>query len=247
MTSAPISERDLERLSAHIDGQLSASETADLQARLAAEPELKQMLQELSWTATGLKNLPVHPAPRPYRLTPEMVGQAAPVGRLPALRLATAVVGLALVAVVGLDAIQATGGSRLAGLPMAAQAPLAEDASQAAGAVGEAGAANSQLAEGGQVDETPIVTPEEALRSAVAGTIGPPTPSPEIPPLALAAPSQFEATPTPPAPEAFANSADQVAQAGPPPQADEGFIRLSEILLGVAFASLIIIQVRRRG
>jgi anti-sigma factor RsiW len=246
MTGATLSERDLERLSAYIDGQLTAVETAELEARLAAEPDLKQWLQELRWTAAGLKSLPAHPAPRHYRLTPEMVGQTASGWRLPTLRLATAVVAVALVGLVGWDALQAAGSNHLAGLALGAQAPMAEDAGQLGGGASGIGAANSQPLEAGELDKTAEATPELALRAAVASASGTATPLPEEPPVAQAAPpgSSFEATPAPA--EAFARPADQLAQSNPSGESQEASLRLAEILLAAGLVGLIYIQVRRR-
>lgn len=246
MTGAPISARDLERLSAYIDGQLPPAEAAEIQARLAVEPDLKELFRELSWTAEGLKGLPAHPAPRRYRLTPEMVGQSAPAWRLPALRLATAVVAVALVAVVGLDAIQTSGGTRLIGLPMGAQAPLAEDAGQLAGTGPDAGAANTPLLGGGETDKSSEPTPELALRAAVASAEETTTPAAEVPPMALAAPPGEVASSTPPEPEAFADSLHQNAQAPASSSSPGLLLRLTEILLGVALVFLVVLQARRR-
>jgi hypothetical protein len=99
-----LSPRDLERLSAYLDGELSRKEADNLDARLRREPDLRQALEELRSTATLLRALPEVPPPRDFALTAEMVGvsQRRP---YPVLRLATALASLAFVALVGLDAI----------------------------------------------------------------------------------------------------------------------------------------------
>lgn len=99
-----LSPRDLKRLSAYLDGELSRREADNLEARLRSEPVLRQALDELRSTATLLRALPQISPPRDLTLTAEMVGvaQRRP---YPVLRLATALASLAFVALVGLDAI----------------------------------------------------------------------------------------------------------------------------------------------
>jgi hypothetical protein len=99
-----LSPRDLERLSAYLDGEISKKEAANLEARLRNEPELRRGLEALRATATLLRALPEVSPPRDLTLTPEMVG-IKPRRPHPALRLATALVSLAFAALVGLDAI----------------------------------------------------------------------------------------------------------------------------------------------
>jgi hypothetical protein len=99
-----LSPRDLERLSAYLDGELSRKEADRLEARLRLETDLRQVLDELRSTAALLRALPEVSPPRDLTLTAEMVGAS---GRrpYPVLRLATALASLAFVALVGLDAI----------------------------------------------------------------------------------------------------------------------------------------------
>jgi hypothetical protein len=107
-------QRDLELLSAYIDGQLSDRQTRRLLTRLGKEPELARELEELRATVRQLRNLP---SPRPSRhltLTPEMVGQRETSHGYPVLRLATALAGLAFVALVGLEGLLSISGSQMA-------------------------------------------------------------------------------------------------------------------------------------
>ncbi|HVU13457.1 MAG TPA: zf-HC2 domain-containing protein [Phototrophicaceae bacterium] len=68
-----LSENDLELLSAYLDGALSESERAALEARLQAEPELQRELARLRATIDLVGTLPTLTPPRPLTLTPRMV------------------------------------------------------------------------------------------------------------------------------------------------------------------------------
>lgn len=68
-----ISRRDLELLSAYLDGQLDARRKARLEARLQTETELSKTLEELSRTRALLRSAPKLKAPRSFKLRPEMV------------------------------------------------------------------------------------------------------------------------------------------------------------------------------
>ncbi len=82
--------RDAERLSAYLDGQLQPSEAARLEARLASDPELGALLQELRQARSVLRRLPARRAPRNFILRPGMPGLRAPLPRAyPFLRLAS--------------------------------------------------------------------------------------------------------------------------------------------------------------
>jgi len=96
MNSNP-SFRDVEKLSAYLDGQLKPSEKAHLEARLRTEPELASVLQDLRQARGILRQLPKRRAPRNFTLTPKMVGLKPPMPRAyPVFRLATALATLLL-------------------------------------------------------------------------------------------------------------------------------------------------------
>jgi hypothetical protein len=96
MTQTP-SFRDVERLSAYLDGQLKPSETARLESRLQTEPELASVLKELRQARGLLRQLPQRRAPRNFTLTPKMVGQKPPLPRIyPVFRFATVLATLLL-------------------------------------------------------------------------------------------------------------------------------------------------------
>jgi len=95
--------QDFDRLSAYLDDQLPARDRAAIEARLAAEPDLRDSLNDLRLTVRALRALPQVRPPRSFALTPAQVGgaQARPQrGPLfPVLRFATAFSALALAVV----------------------------------------------------------------------------------------------------------------------------------------------------
>lgn len=108
--SESFSTRDIERLSAYLDGDLSSQEAEALEARLRSEAQLRRRLEELRHTVAQLKALPAVRAPRNFTLTPEMAGLKP--RRQPLFsffRFASAVAAVALVIVVGLDLAVASG------------------------------------------------------------------------------------------------------------------------------------------
>ncbi len=101
-----------EWLSAYLDGELSPQERARMEARLAAEPELRARLESLRQTVALLHSMPAVPAPRNFILTPAMVRQERPARAerrwlLPALSLGTAISALASVVVLALSVLGA--------------------------------------------------------------------------------------------------------------------------------------------
>ncbi|MCC6187757.1 MAG: hypothetical protein IT318_01885 [Anaerolineales bacterium] len=99
--------QDIDRLSAYIDNQLTPAERAALEARLTAEPQLREMLSDLGLTVRALRALPAVTPPRSFALTPAQAGAsrqgAARSPWFPALRLATALSALMLAVVVAGD------------------------------------------------------------------------------------------------------------------------------------------------
>src|SRR3990172_1219271 len=85
--------RDLDRLSAYLDNQLSPAEKAGLEARLAGEPGLRSALTDLRVTVRLLRALPTVKPPRSFTLTAaqaEAVRRPRGLRLFPALRLAPA-------------------------------------------------------------------------------------------------------------------------------------------------------------
>lgn len=96
MTKTP-SFRDVENLSAYLDGQLKPSERARLESRIKSDPQLASILNDLRQTRSLLRQLPQRRAPRNFTLTPKMVGHKPPLPRsYPAFRFATVLATLLL-------------------------------------------------------------------------------------------------------------------------------------------------------
>lgn len=82
--------REIEKLSAYLDGQLNEAESARLESRIKSDPELGSVLSDLRATRSLLRKLPARKAPRNFTLTRKMVGLKPPLPRTyPLFRLAT--------------------------------------------------------------------------------------------------------------------------------------------------------------
>lgn len=109
--------RDLELLSAYLDGELKPSDSTKLEIRLKTDPELASVLTDLRATRTLLRKLPSRKAPRNFTLTRKMAGQNPPLPRsYPAFRFATALATLLFFFTFGLNFV---------GAQIAAQPPQA--------------------------------------------------------------------------------------------------------------------------
>ncbi|MEK6255883.1 MAG: hypothetical protein N2C13_01025 [Chloroflexota bacterium] len=74
--------KELEMLSAYLDGELSDQDNKGIQARIQANAELNAALENLRKTRALLRQTPLAKAPRNFTLTPEMVGSRSTAGRL---------------------------------------------------------------------------------------------------------------------------------------------------------------------
>lgn len=82
--------RDIENLSAYLDGQLDERDAARLETRLKTDPELDSILSDLRSARGVLRRLPSRKAPRNFTLTRRMVGLKPPMPRsYPLVRFAT--------------------------------------------------------------------------------------------------------------------------------------------------------------
>ena len=91
-------DRDLEALSAYMDGELPAKEREQIETRLEIDQDLRAWHEELKQTRLLLRNTPALRAPRNFYLTPSMVGQKEKSWRaFPVLRFASAFAALLLV------------------------------------------------------------------------------------------------------------------------------------------------------
>lgn len=93
-----LSARDMEQLSAFLDGELSARESDRLQARLDTESDLRRAMHQLQTTAAALHDLPQVHRPRSFALTEAVKPRTYPV-----LQFSTALAALAFIVVVGAD------------------------------------------------------------------------------------------------------------------------------------------------
>ena len=91
-------EKDLETLSAYLDGELTAKERERVERLLEVDQDLQSWYEKLKRTRSVLRSTPALRAPRNFFLTPEMVGQTVKPSRaFPILRFASAFAALLLV------------------------------------------------------------------------------------------------------------------------------------------------------
>lgn len=151
-----MNRRDLELLSAYLDGELKPADSTRLETRFKTDPELVSALNDLRATRTLLRRLPSRKAPRNFTLTRKMVGLNPPLPRsYPAFRLATVVATLLLFFSFGVNFV---------GTQMASQVPY--------GMGGGGGAPDTELF---SVQEAPAEDPAAAA-----------APAPEEPSVSLA-------------------------------------------------------------
>ena len=183
-----MNERDLELLSAYLDGQLDPSDSAQLESRLASDPSLRTALDNLRSTRSLLHRLPSRRAPRNFTLTPQMAGVKPPTPRIvPVFRFATAIATFLFVitfAINGLVSLSASGfaaaqppsvAGAAAPMPAAQEAAPAAPQPFAANAVTGTSAPRLMAASpmmtqtpmplGAGVSATEASTPEIALKS----------------------------------------------------------------------------------
>jgi hypothetical protein len=95
---AKFSVRDLEILSAYLDGEVSLAEKERIESRLAEDTDLQETFNQLQFTRSVIRSLPKLRSPRNYVLTPEMVGLVRESRQLfPVFRLAAALATVLLV------------------------------------------------------------------------------------------------------------------------------------------------------
>jgi len=73
--------RDIEQLSAYLDGELGKAESKKLETRLANDPQFASALNDLRSARGILRKLPKRKAPRNFTLTRQMVGLKPPLPR----------------------------------------------------------------------------------------------------------------------------------------------------------------------
>jgi hypothetical protein len=99
-----MNRRDIELLSAYLDGQLKPSDSTRLESRLKSDPELVAVMDDLRAARNLLRKLPQRRAHRNFTLTRKMVGQNPPMPRAyPFFRFATTIATLLLFFTFGLN------------------------------------------------------------------------------------------------------------------------------------------------
>jgi hypothetical protein len=113
--------RDLELLSAYLDGQLNPSDSARLEVRLAADESLHSVLSDLRSTRGLLRQLPFRRAPRNFTLTPQMARLKPPAPRtVPVFRFATALAAFLFVISIAINGLVSFSAPNLASAPLPA-------------------------------------------------------------------------------------------------------------------------------
>lgn len=243
MTQTP-SFRDIEKISTYLDNQLSGSEKTRLEARLSAEPELKEILLELRQARAILKHTPQHRVPRNFTLTPKMVGLRPPVPRsVPVFRFASLTAAIFLFLSFAFNIL-----SPIASAPILAAAPMLSQSGGGCGYENPADCGDAAVEEvpygiGGGPSET--ATAQEPMAMAVPADLmitatpaGTPQATAESNQRTIEQPTQsISETPLDaPAPEAFPSEKSQ-------PQT-EPFLnpfQTALVLLVLIFASLAIL------
>lgn len=96
--------RDLELLSAYLDGALSPEQVARLELQLKTDPQLRAEFEALQQTRALLRQMPRRRAPRNFTLSPRQVASRPPMPRLyPFLQWSTALTMLFLALSLGLQ------------------------------------------------------------------------------------------------------------------------------------------------
>jgi anti-sigma factor RsiW len=193
MTS--LSLRDIENLSAYLDGKYPESQRARLEIRLKTEPVIAAALEDLRQTRALLRRTPRRRTPRNFTLTPKMAGIRPPVPRLvPVFSWASAIAMLLFIFTLGTSLVgQLSFG---AAAPMLAAAPGGFGGGPpAAATMAPANAAPATLAPvPSHTDqnrlETPtpelyIMTVPEATQPGAARVIQPPSAQNKIKPQPL--------------------------------------------------------------
>jgi hypothetical protein len=234
--------QDFDRLSAYIDNQLSPADKAKLDARLQREPELKAALTELRRLTRALRSLPTVKPPRNFTLSraQAQVNVRPRFQLFPALRLATALAGLAFIVILSSDLLrlQFGAGGAAAPAPEAAQEVAVESAAKATTDVPSTEDMLTVAGSGMADTETPpeanffATTETPATNSAAPAETPAPDATLDIARSALPMPTE---TPLPEGYLTIAQADTSVENQTPPPAEPVGWppIRYVEIVLGV--------------
>jgi hypothetical protein len=229
-----MNRRDIELLSAYLDGQLKPSDSARLESRLKSDQELLAVMDDLRAARNLLRRLPQRRAPRNFTLTRKMVGQNPPMPRAyPFFRFATTIATLLLFFTFGLNFLA----------PQLAAAP---SLGMGGGQGGDPGAdlfSQSQPAEPPAAAEAPA-TEAPAATQGIA----------EMQPMPTIMPTQGDTTRTQEMPtekidaagNAVAEDQSQVAAEPPPLQAPVSLI-WQLVLAGIALLGALLMLLMRQS
>ncbi|NJC95213.1 MAG: hypothetical protein FIB03_02570 [Anaerolineae bacterium] len=174
-----MNKRDLELLSAYLDGELKPSDSTKLEARLKSDTQLASVLNDLRVTRSLLRGLPSRKAPRNFTLTRKMVGQNPPLPRTyPVFRFATAIATLLFVFSIGFNTLAPQIASQPPAFGMGGGGGGGEAESYAAEAPAEEPAMEQPAAPAPALFPTPTAAAdasEPSIALAPQGTEVPPT------------------------------------------------------------------------
>ena len=165
--------RWVRQVDAYVDDRLTPVERELFEERVAESDDVRQALDDTWALKQRLRQMPQHPAPRSFQLTPEMVEKPAlrpvPRGSIVTLRLAqgTAAAALAAFAVTGAIHLGTAGGEDPATGPQPG-ADLAEDSADAPAEDAEPGA--GPMAESAADDESRAADADGAEEQPAAET-----------------------------------------------------------------------------
>jgi anti-sigma factor RsiW len=158
--------RDVELLSSYLDGQLNPSDSARLEARLSADKDLREVMDDLREARGLLRRLPQRRAPRNFTLTPKMAGLKAPEPRAyPVFRLATVLAAFLFLVSIAVNGFAPLAASRLAAAP----APVYG----IGGGGGGGGPAESATAAEAQAQPFSAIAPTQSIGEATAEAAAP--------------------------------------------------------------------------
>ena len=241
--------RDLERLSAYLDGDLPPREAENLRARLVTEPELRQALDELKQVVSAVRGLPEIRVPRNFTLRPADV--ARPTAAYSYLRFATVLATALFVLTTALRTLSGIS------FPMGAAAPVAQIAVEGQQEMFRDVAGTSEptteAAVALEADEAPPAAPatqtpaDTIVTTPAQGAAGIPSPAPtatsSAPSLAFGA--ETGALPLEgPADETAGADALRAAQVAPP--ADPLVVAQWILAAGVLLLAVLTVLSRRR-
>jgi anti-sigma factor RsiW len=195
--------RDVELLSAYLDGQLSQAETARLETRLKSDPQLRAVFDDLSQPRALLRQLPARRAPRNFTLTPKMAGLKPPVPRaFPLFRFASALAAILFIFSFAVNLTVPAFSAMRAAAPM----PVA---------YGKGGGGADPTMEAAQLNQS------EAASPAPAATEAPPMLAPAAP-MPTSSVQDSALTPTPEAARTLASAETETPNPAGAAPSDQG-------------------------